>query len=201
LRKAGIDAHGLKPFDDVEKYISFLDRPDRATWQKPDALVASLGLTGNENIVDVGAGSGYFTFRLARALPQGKVVATDVAPEMVRHIHHRAMSEGVSNVAVVVGEPDDPKVPADAGIIFVCDVLHHVNDRPTWLANLYRETGAGSQLVIVEFKEGDLPEGPPASLKLPRAEVTRLVSAAGFSLSSENVTLLPYQYVLTFRKR
>jgi ubiquinone/menaquinone biosynthesis C-methylase UbiE len=104
-------------------------------------------------------------------------------------------------VAVVVGEPDDPKVPADAGIIFVCDVLHHVNDRPTWLANLYREAGAGSKLVIVEFKEGDLPEGPPASLKLPRAEVVRLVSAAGFSRSSENATLLPYQYVLTFRKR
>ena len=53
----------------------------------------------------------------------------------------------------------------------------------------------------MEFKEGDLPEGPPASLKLPRDEVVRMVSGAGFALSSESATLLPYQYVLTFKKR
>jgi ubiquinone/menaquinone biosynthesis C-methylase UbiE len=200
LREAGINPHALKPFEDAEKYISFLERPDRAVWQKPDALVSALGLTGNETVADVGAGSGYFSFRFAKALPRGKVVAIDVAPEMIRHIHHRAMSEGVTNVQVIMGDADDPRVPADAGLIFVCDVLHHVKNRPVWLSNLHREVGNGAKLVVVEFKQGDLPEGPPASRKLARDEVVRLVSASGFSLASENETLLPYQYVLTFQK-
>jgi ubiquinone/menaquinone biosynthesis C-methylase UbiE len=201
LREAGVNPHALKPFEDVEKYISFLERPDRAVWQKPDAVVSALGLSGIETVADVGAGSGYFTFRFAKALPRGKVVATDVEPEMIRHIHHRAMTEGITNVQVVLGDPDDPKVPADARLVFVCDVLHHVKNRPVWLSNLHREAGAGAKVVVVEFKEGDLPEGPPASMKLPHDEVVRLMSTAGFSLSAENTALLPYQFVLTFEKR
>ena len=200
LRKAGIDPNGLKPFEDVEKYIAFLERPDRAAWQKPDALVASLGLAGSETVVDVGAGSGYFTFRLAKALPHGKVIATDIEPEMVRHIHHKAMSEGIANVEVVLGEQDDPKIPADAGLIFICDVLHHVASRDAWLSKMYAEAKGGSKLVVVEFKEGDLPEGPPKSVKMPREQVAKLVTNAGFVKTAEDSELLPYQYVLMFKK-
>ena len=60
LRKAGVDPSGLRPFAEVEKYIAFLDRPDRAAWQKPDEVVTSLALQGNETVFDLGAGSGYF---------------------------------------------------------------------------------------------------------------------------------------------
>ncbi len=191
----------MKPFEDTEKYIAFLERPDRAVWQKPDALVASLGLTGSETVVDVGAGSGYFTFRFAKALPRGKVVATDIEPEMVRHIHHRAMTEGVSNAQAVLAEADDPKVPDGAQLVFVCDVLHHVKNRAAWLSKAHAEVAPGTKLVVVEFKEGDLPEGPPASLKLARADVVQAVSTAGFALTADNDALLPYQYVLTFERR
>jgi len=59
LRKQGVDPAHLRPFEDTAQYIAFLERPDRATWQKPDAVVAALGLTGKETIVDIGAGSGY----------------------------------------------------------------------------------------------------------------------------------------------
>jgi 2-polyprenyl-3-methyl-5-hydroxy-6-metoxy-1,4-benzoquinol methylase len=200
LRKAGIDPNGLKPFEDVEKYIAFLERPDRDGWQKPDALVASLGLAGGETVADVGAGSGYFTFRFARALPHGKVVATDIEPEMVRHIHHKAMSEGIANVEVVLGDQGDPKIPAGANLIFICDVLHHVANREAWLSTMYAEAMSSARLVVVEFKEGELPEGPPKSLKMPRNEVAKLVTNAGFAKIAEDSELLPYQFVLTFNK-
>ena len=81
LRKAGVDPSSLRPFADVEKYIAFLDRPDRAAWQKPDEVVKALALQGDETVVDLGAGSGYFSFRLAQAVPRGKVVAADLEPE------------------------------------------------------------------------------------------------------------------------
>lgn len=200
LREAGIDPHALKPFEDVEKYIAFLEKPDRAAWQKPDALVSSLALAGDETVADVGAGSGYFAFRFAKALPKGRVVAIDVEPEMVRHIHHKAMTEGVANVSVVFGDPSDPKIPAGAGLVFVCDVLHHVHDRGGWLHRMFDEVQPGARLVIVEFKEGDLPQGPPAAMKLRLDEVVQLANTAGFANIASDTSLLPYQYVLTFRK-
>lgn len=200
LRKQGIDPASLRPFEDVEKYIAFLDRPDRVKWQKPDEVIASLGLVGNETVVDLGAGSGYFTFRFAKALPNGKVVAADTEPEMIRHIHHKAMTEGIRNIEPQLVKPDDPAVPAEADLVFLCDVLHHVTNRAAWLAKLDAEMNAGARLVVIEFKEGDLPQGPPKAAKIPRAEIVRLVTGAGLVLDSEQDDLLPYQILLEFRK-
>jgi 2-polyprenyl-3-methyl-5-hydroxy-6-metoxy-1,4-benzoquinol methylase len=200
LRKAGIDPNHLRPFEDVEKYIAFLERPDRAIWQKPDEIVAALGLTGVETVVDLGAGSGYFTFRLAKALPQGRVVAADIEPEMIRHIHHKVTSEGIRNVEASLIQPDDPGIPADADLVFVCDVLHHVPDRAAWLGKVAAEMHPGAKLVLVEFKEGNLPEGPPESVKITRAQTLDLMAGAGLVLASERADLLPYQTFLVFRK-
>lgn len=200
LRKRGIDPANLRPFEEVEKYIEFLDRPDREAWQKPDAVVEALGLHGNEVVVDLGAGSGYFTFRLALALPGGRVIAADVEPEMVRHIHHRAMTEGLSNVEAILVLPDEPGVTSEADLVFVCDVLHHVPDRAVWLSRVVSGMRSGARLVLVEFKEGDLPEGPPASVKLTRAEVLALASHAGLTLREDRTDLLPYQTFLVFGK-
>jgi SAM-dependent methyltransferase len=200
LHKAGVDPQHLKPFADVEKYVAFLERPDRAAWQKPDEIVRALRLAGDETIADVGAGSGYFTFRFAAALPRGHVVATDIEAEMIRHIHHKAMTEGITNVEPVLAPAGDPKVPATADIVFLCDVLHHVQDRRAWLGRLHEEMKAGARLVLVEFKEGDLPEGPPASLKIPLDQLLGLVRGSGFAFIREEKDLLPYQTFLVFRK-
>jgi len=200
LRKAGIDPNGLKPFEDVEKYFAFLDRPDRVAWQKPDAVVAALELAGSETVVDLGAGSGYFTFRLAKALPTGKVIAIDIEPEMIRHIHHKVMADGIANVEPVLGQPDDPGIPAQADIVFVCDVLHHVPNREAWLGKLAAEMHQEAKLVLVEFKEGPLPEGPPEAMKLGRAKLLALATGAGLVLASEKPDLLPYQTFLVFSK-
>jgi ubiquinone/menaquinone biosynthesis C-methylase UbiE len=191
----------VRPFEDVEKYIAFLERADRAAWQRPDTVVAALGLTGKETVVDLGAGSGYFTFPIARALPQGKVIALDVEPEMIRHVHHKAMTEGIANVQAAFGKSDDPSVPAGADLVFMCDVLHHVADRPAWISKLATEMKPGARLVVVEFKEGDLPEGPPKAAKIPRAEIVALANGAGLELVEEKPELLPYQTFLVFRRR
>ncbi len=200
LRKAGVDPHGMKPFDDVEKYIAFLEREDRAVWQKPDTVIDALRLAGSEVVADIGAGSGYFTFRFAKALPQGKVVAIDIEPEMIRHIHHRTLKEGWKNIEAVVAKQDDPMVPDGVDMVFICDVLHHVKERNAWLKKLSTRMKSGSKMVFIEFKEGDLPAGPPAELKIPRSKMISLAADSGFTLMEEKTTLTPYQYFLIFTK-
>lgn len=200
LRKHGIDPDKLRPFDEVEEYIAFLEGPDRALWQKPDQVVAALGLKGTETVVDLGAGSGYFTFRLANALPGGRVIASDIEPEMIRHIHRKAMTEGVENIQAELVQQTDPELPDGVDLVFVCDVLLHVRDRSTWLAKLAGEMQPGASLALIEFREGDLPQGPPESKKIPRDKIIELADAAGLTLVSEHPNLLPYQVFLVFRK-
>jgi ubiquinone/menaquinone biosynthesis C-methylase UbiE len=200
LHKKGVNVDALRPFADSEKYIEFLERPDRAAWQKPNAVLAALHLAGSETLVDEGAGSGYFTFRFAKALPKGKVVAVDVDPQMVRHIHHKVMSEGIANVRVVLTDPNEPAVDSAADIVFVCDVIHHVEGREAWLRKIFAEMKAGAKLVVIEFKEGKLPEGPPESVKIPKAKLTAMLRGVGFLLKSDDPRVLPYQTFLVFEK-
>jgi SAM-dependent methyltransferase len=200
LRKAGLDPAGLRPFEDVQKYIAFLEREDRALWQKPDDVVSALRLRGDETLVDLGAGSGYFAFRFAKALPRGQVVASDVEAEMVRHVHHKVMTEAVTNVRATLIEPAAPVVPDGTDVVFVCDVLHHVKDREGWLARIASQMKPGARLALIEFREGDLPEGPPAAAKIPRAELLRLATAAGFALAADHGELLPHQVFFEFKK-
>jgi ubiquinone/menaquinone biosynthesis C-methylase UbiE/YHS domain-containing protein len=201
LMKQGVNVHNMKPFEDSKKYIEFLERKDRAVWQKPDEVVSSLNLKGSETIADLGAGSGYFTFRFSKALPKGKVIAIDPDPEMVRYIHHKTMSSDIKNIEVILGSYDDPKIPEKVDMVFICDVLHHVGKRAEWLAKLSSEMDKGAKLVLIEFKEGNLPEGPPEKIKISGKEMLSLVFNAGFKLIKENSTLLPYQNYFVFEKQ
>lgn len=200
LRKHGIDPNQLRPFEEVEEYIAFLDNPERDLWQKPDEVVAALKLQGTETVVDLGAGGGYFTFRLARALPEGRVVASDIEPEMVRHIHRKAMTEGVRNVQAELILPGSPMLPERADLVFICDVLLHVQNRAAWTSTLAGEMRSGARLMLIEFREGDLPQGPPESKKIPRKEIIDLFTTAGLTFESEKPDMLPYQVFLEFKK-
>jgi hypothetical protein len=95
---------------------------------------------------------------------------------------------------------DDPQVPGEADLVFVCDVLHHVSDRAGWLRKTASEMKPGARFVLIEFKEGKLPEGPPEATKIPRKQLIELVSQAGLPFESEKPDLLPYQVFLVFRK-
>jgi ubiquinone/menaquinone biosynthesis C-methylase UbiE len=200
LRKQGINPHELKPFAETQKYIDFLERSDRAAWQKPDAVIKELQLSGTEKIADVGAGSGYFTFRFARAVPEGSVYAIDIEPEMLRHIHHKAMAEGIRNIEVIKSTPDDPSVPSGADLVFVCDVLHHVKEPAAWLRKVSAQMKKGARLAVIEFRGGDLPEGPPAAVKIPKKKLIAMITENNFKLEAEKPEILPYQECLIFVK-
>ncbi len=200
LQRAGVDPSKLKPFEEVEKYIAFLERPGRAQWQRPDAVIEALGLKGTETVADLGAGSGYFAFQLAKAVPRGQIIAIDSEAEMVRHVHRKAQTEGVKNLRAQLAQPEDPALPDGTDLVFVCDVLMHVKEKSAWLRALHAQMRPGARITLIDFKEGDLPEGPPESVKVPKAEILRLCTSAGFRLEEDRPSLLPYQEFLVFSR-
>jgi len=128
------------------------------------------------------------------------VVAIDCQPEMIRHIHHKVMSEGIPNVEALLAKPDDPSIPPRVDLVFICDVLHHVSNRTEWLKKLHAQMASGARLVLIEFRSGKLPEGPPEAMKIPKATLISLLAEAGFTLKEDRPTLLPYQEFLVFVK-
>lgn len=201
LRDKGAVHEHRTPFGSTEKYIDFLERQDRVTWQKPGAVIEALKLKGDEKIADVGAGSGYFSLRFASALPRGRVYAIDVDPAMIHHIRHRVRADTIDNVEVILSDPDDPKIPRDSEIVFICDVLHHVENKSHWLKRIHGQVEKGTRLILIEYKEGDIPEGPPEWMKMSPEEVTSNALGAGFIHVSTDNDLLPYQTLFVFVKQ
>jgi SAM-dependent methyltransferase len=195
------DPHSLKPFKKTSDYIEHLEKKGRDAWQKPDSVVAALSLQGSETVADVGAGSGYFTFRIAQALSKGKIFAIDIDPEMINFIQRKSKNEGIKNIEVILAPMDDPRIPGNVNMVFMCDVLHHISGKEMWLKKLAAEMLQGATLIIIEFKEGKLPVGPPEKLKIPPNEIIFLLNKAGFKFLKKDIDLLPYQIFFIFEKK
>lgn len=194
--------HGDTPRDqhgnpvDMAAYLDRLESPERAAWQKPDELVAALRLAPGDVAADVGAGPGYFTLRLARAVgPSGTVFGLDVDPRMTALLGERARAAGLANVEPVLAPDGDGVPPRPCRLILLVNAFHHFPDGAGYLARLAGALAPGGRLALVDFHEGDLPVGPPPEHRVTRAQIDRAVAAAGLRLVEEH-RLLPYQHFL-----
>lgn len=156
---------------------------DRDAWQKPDAVIALLGLREGDRVADLGAGGGYFTFRLAAAVgPTGRVYAVDVDDDMVAYLKDRARKEGAANVSVIRGEPDDPRLP-DGGIdlLFVSDTYHHLRDRSAYFARELDDLAPNGRVAILELNDHSWFARSFGHMT-PRQTIVDEMSAAGYRL-------------------
>lgn len=186
----------------AEEWVEILEREDRDEWQKPDEVVGALALEPGQDVADIGAGSGYFSARIARVVgPQGKVFAVDIQQDLMDHLAARAEREGLPNLVPTLGTPDDPGLTAGSvDLIFICDVVHHIENRQPYYAKLAKALKPGGKLAIVDFYKRELPVGPDPGMKIAREEMIAELEQAGFSLDGEH-ELLPYQYFLVFARR
>ncbi len=185
--------------DDPMAYIASLDDPKRDAYQKPDEVMKALALREGEVVADIGAGSGYFALRFARAVGnRGRVYAVDISPDMVRHLNRRLRDARVRNVFTVLSDPDDPLL-LDSSVdrFVIVDTWHHVEDQAKYLALMKRMLKPGGQVVHIDFQKRELPIGPPLGMKIARDDLVKQMQGAGFWLAAEH-TFLPYQYFLVF---
>jgi ubiquinone/menaquinone biosynthesis C-methylase UbiE len=185
---------------DSKAYIARLEDPMRDAYQKPQEVVKALKIEEGEVIADIGAGSGYFAVRLARAVGEkGRVYGVDVNPDMIVHLNRRVRDLNLKNVVTVLCAPEDPLL-ADGSVdrFLICDTWHHIGGHAKYLALLKRMLKPGGQVIMIDFKKAKTPVGPPMELRIDRVDLVREMEANGFQLAAEH-TFLEYQYFLIFK--
>lgn len=159
---------------------------NRDEWQQPQKVIAALKIQPGASVADLGAGGGYFTFRLAEAVgPSGKVYAVDVDRDMVDLIAERATKEGRSNIEVILVKPEDPSLPkGGVDLIFTSNTYHHIEDRVAYFTNLRKYLRPDGRVAIIEFDRRGWLEGLLRHYT-PSEFIKREMEQAGYSLQQE----------------
>lgn len=184
----------------LEAYVARMEAKERDAWQKPDEVVQALALRPGDVVCDIGAGPGYFTLRVARAVgPTGWVHAVDVEPRMLAVLRERLEKARVGNVTPVLSAPEVPSLPpGTCDVVLVVDTYHHFPDGKAYLRSVVPRLKAGGRIVNIDFHARELPVGPPVGHKVSREDFLAAAAAAGLVLAEEK-TFLPYQYFLVLR--
>ena len=180
-----------------------LDDPSRDAWQRPDEVVAALGIKPGQRIADVGCGTGYFTLRLLRAAgATGHVLAIDVQQEMLDILERRLDAPEKAQVTLRRNPPDRPLVAADAVDLVLCaNTLYEVDeaDAERFVKSMADGLVPGGRLAVLEWRPERMRLGPPVGIRLSPARIRELAERAGLS-QVEDVALLPTHSFLVFAK-
>lgn len=182
---------------DLENYIERLKDPGRDEWQLPDRVVGALGLEAGQVACDIGAGPGYFTLRLARAVgAKGRVYAVDVEPVILGALLETLQGAGASNVTPVLALPGDPLLPdAVCDVVLIVNTYHHFPDGPAYLRGLTRSLTPAGRVVNIDFHPDT--EGAPRHT-IDRGAFMEQAEAAGLTLEREE-GFLRRQYFVVLR--
>ena len=178
----------------------WLERPERERQERTDLLIAGLILSDDFVVADIGAGTGFFTFPIAQRVPQGRVFAVDIQPEMLARIARRKVLEKVVNVETVLGEKEDPKLPNNQiDLAFIVDAYHEFSFPREMGERLKESLRPGGQLVLVEYRAED-PRVPIKRLhKMSEVQVKQEMAAIGLDWVRTD-SYLPQQHVLVFQR-
>jgi cyclopropane fatty-acyl-phospholipid synthase-like methyltransferase len=189
--------HMQHRFDDPAKLAKSFDDPKRDAWQLPDRVIAALQLKEGMTVADIGAGTGYFTMRLAKVSPKVAVYAADIEPSMVEYLKKRAASEHLMNVVPVLASASGPNLPAPVDVALVVDTYHHLPNRAAYFRDLRKSLAPGGRIAIVDFRK-DAPEGPPVHFRFTPEQIEAEMAQAGFRLDVRH-DFLPRQHFLIFK--
>ncbi|MBE9078599.1 class I SAM-dependent methyltransferase [Romeria aff. gracilis LEGE 07310] len=179
---------------------AWLERPSRELDERPDAAAAALDLRPTDTVADIGAGSGYISFLLAPYVPQGKILAVDIQPEMLARLEAARDQRQIENVETVLGTPDDPHLPADSvDLAVMVDAYHEFAYPREMMAGIVHALKPGGRVVLAEYRA----ENPLILIKrhhkMSEQQVKRELTAAGLVWEKTDERL-PQQHLVFFRK-
>ena len=175
---------------------------DRVIWQKPDLVVEQLGNVTGKVVADLGAGTGYFSRRIA--YKGATVIAIDIDPRAIQWMQEqkaRFPVELQDRLVIRQAEPDDPKLnPGEVDIVLLVNTYSYINNRVPYFTKLMESIRPGGFVVIIDFKKKDTPFGPPVEERLDLAEVVKELKDAGYTILKSDEESLDYQYIIKARR-
>ncbi len=182
------------------KAMMWLERSSREIEERPSAVVEALDLKPKDTIADLGAGTGYFSFRFAPLVPEGKVLAVDIQPEMLDVIEFFKEENQVTNVETVLGEVDNPNLPANSiDLAFMVDAYHEFEYPREMMEGIFTALKPGGKVVLVEYRKEN-PIIPIKPLhKMTQRQVKKEMQAVGLTWN-ETQEFLPEQHFMVFKK-
>ena len=180
----------------------WLERPSREEEEKTDLLVRSLGIRPGQVVADIGAGTGYFSRRLAKLVgDKGQILAVDIQPEMLDLLTNRMAELKINNVRPILGTIENPNLPTNAvDLVLMVDVYHEFSHPFEMMQNICKSLKAGGRVAFVEFR-GEDPSVPIKPLhKMTEAQVRKEMSVQPLEWI-ETIEVLPRQHIISFRKK
>ena len=179
----------------------WLERPERAEEEKPDQMIELLGLKNGQVVADIGAGTGYISWRMAQKVrPNGKVYAVDIQQEMLDLLGTNVKKRGITNVVPVLGTETDPRLPAGTvDLVIMVDVYHEFSEPLEMMRNIVKALKQGGRVAFVEYRAEDPNVPIKAVHKMSEAQVKKEAAAAGLEWE-KTFTDLPRQHVILARK-
>jgi precorrin-6B methylase 2 len=182
--------------------LDWLDRPERESEERPEVVIDAMELRAGDVVADLGAGSGYFTFRLAAKVgKQGKVLAVDIQDEMLATIRQRASALAVTNVEEVKASETDPRLPAGGvDVVLLVDVYHELAYPFEVMTKVREALKPGGRVVFVEYRKEDPSIRIKEVHKMSIDQLTKEMAAVGL-VRVRTVESLPSQHIVMFGKR
>ncbi|MBT5030757.1 MAG: class I SAM-dependent methyltransferase [Proteobacteria bacterium] len=179
-----------------EDLTAGFDSPDRQEWQKPEDAIAALGELTGKTVMDIGSGTGYFSFRLLDA--GANVICADVDERFLNFIKEKRDNLGLADRMELRHVPYDSANlgEAEVDMVLIVDTYHHIEYRENYFAAVRQGIKPGGKLVVIDFEKRELPVGPPVRMKLDAETIISELRAAGFENFEVDHELLPYQYMI-----
>ncbi len=178
----------------------WLERPERTTEENPDEMIEALPLARDAIVADIGAGSGYLSFKLSKRVPEGKVLAVDIQPEMLERLVTARDERGISNVQTIVGSIEDPRLPDDAvDLALMVDAYHEFSHPREMMLALRRALRTGGMVALVEYRAEDESVPILPTHKMSQEQVKKEMAAVGLTYV-RTYDGLPQQHLMLFTK-
>jgi len=180
--------------------VDWLERNSRTQEENTILAVASLPIKSNSVVADIGAGSGFYTFRVAQRIPKGKIYAVEIQNDAIAYLKKKALEDKLANVEVIKGTEISPNLaPNSIDLAFMVDVYHELAHPVAYLAAVSKALKPDGKLLLMEYKEEDPAVAIKAEHKMSVKQAKKELAANGFKLV-KNGTFLPLQHFLLFEK-
>ncbi|MBL7816935.1 MAG: class I SAM-dependent methyltransferase [Saprospiraceae bacterium] len=188
-----------KPQNEVDDLREDWESRDRLVWQKPDMVIRRLGDLSQKTVADLGAGTGFFAFRLVPLAK--KTIALDIDPRFITFMDSakKEMNSELRNrFEARLVDVDNAKLKkGEADAVIIVNTYMYISDRVTYMQHLRQGISKGGMVLIVDYKEKNIPVGPPTNAKVPLSVVEKELKQAGFKNIKSDDTSLDYQYIIT----